>query len=462
MALLADLYHLTMAYGFWQQGIHECPAVFQLYFRRAPFGGDWALAAGLELALAHLEKLAFTVEDIQYLGRLQGHQGQPLFPLPFLNYLQRLRFPLTVEAIPEGTIVFPNQPLLRVSGPLLAAQLVESALLNLVNFSTLIATKAARICQAAGEDPVIEFGLRRAQGIDGGLTAARAAYLGGCQATSNLLAGQILGIPVRGTHAHSWVMAFPSEIEAFTALAEALPQQAAFLVDTYDTLAGVDHAITVGQELRERGYPLQSIRLDSGDLAALSRAARQRLDAAGFTTTKIIASDQLDEQRIAALKAAGAPIDVWGVGTQLVTGGEHSALGGVYKLAAIQDPDGTWRFPYKKSADPAKRTLPGIHQVWRFFAAAGNPQADVLAPQGQSLPPQRFRPVNQNELSEIPMHWQGLPLLQTVWANGQRVQPAPSLDTLRAYGQNQRASFSNRLNPYLYGIDPALLYPNEA
>src|SRR5947207_3267000 len=266
LALLTDLYQLTMAYGYWKSGMAEREAVFHLAFRKPPFEGGYAIACGLSSAIDYVKKLQFGDGDLAYLAQQHGNDGKPLFDRAFTVYLRRLRFNLEIDAIPEGTVVFGNEPLVRVKGPLLQCQIVETALLNLINFQTLIATKSARICQAATGDPVLEFGLRRAQGIDGAISATRAAYVGGCAATSNVLAGKMFGIPVKGTHAHSWVMSFDDELESFHAYAQAMPNNAVFLVDTYNTLDGVRKAIEAGRALRSRGRELAGIRLDSGDL----------------------------------------------------------------------------------------------------------------------------------------------------------------------------------------------------
>lgn len=365
-ALLTDLYQLTMAYAAWRTQRADREAVFTMSFRTSPFAGGYAIACGLAPLLGYLEAFRFSSDDTSYLSTLIGADGRPLFDEPFLDYLGRLRLQCDIDAVPEGTAVFPHEPLVRVRGPLLSAQLIETALLNLINFDTLIATKAARICQAAHGQEVIEFGLRRAQGVDGALAASRAAFIGGCHGTSNVLAGRRYGIPVRGTHAHSWVMAFGDELEAFRTYARALPHHCAFLVDTYDTLAGVRHAITVGEELRAQGHRLLGIRLDSGDLAWLSIEARRLLDAAGFPETTIIASNDLDERLIESLRAQGARITVWGVGTRLVTGHDQGALGGVYKLSALRQADGHWRPCIKLSEQAAKISIPGALQVRRF------------------------------------------------------------------------------------------------
>ncbi len=366
LALLTDLYQLTMAYGYWRTGMATRQAVFHLFFRHVPFGGEFVVSCGLHAVVEFLQQFRFSTEDLDYLATVRGADGRPLFCQEFLRYLEQMRLECEVWGVPEGEVVFAPEPLLRVQGPLIQCQLLETPLLNLINFPTLVATKAARCYLAAGGAPILEFGLRRAQGPDGGITAARAAYIGGCAATSNLLAGKLFGIPVRGTHAHSWVMAFEDELQAFRAYAEALPGNTILLVDTYHTTEGIRHAIEVGQELQRQGGQLQGVRLDSGDLAQLAQLARAELDQAGLTQTRIVASGDLDEFRIAQLRDQGAPIDIWGVGTRLSTGFPDAALTGVYKLAAIQDEQGRWHYRIKVSDDPAKTLLPGVQQVRRY------------------------------------------------------------------------------------------------
>jgi nicotinate phosphoribosyltransferase len=377
LALLTDLYQLTMACGYWKSGTSEREAVFHLTFRRPPFGGGYAIAAGIAPALAYLRRLRFAPEDLAYLATLRDAERAPLFPAGFLDYLRDFRFRCTVDAVAEGSLVFPHEPIVRVRGPIAQGQLVETALLTLVNFQTLIATKAARVCQAARGAPVIEFGLRRAQGIDGALGASRAAYIGGAAGTSNVLAGRLFGIPVRGTHAHSWVMFHGDDRAAFRAYAQALPGNCTFLVDTFDSLDGVRDAIAVGRELREQGHDLLGIRLDSGDLAHLSIEARRMLDEAGFPDAKITASNDLDEQLIASLHEQGARIDVFGVGTKLVTAFDQPALGGVYKLGANRDEAGAWRESLKLSEQPIKISNPGILAVKRL-RQGGELAGDVI------------------------------------------------------------------------------------
>ncbi len=368
-ALLTDLYQLTMAYGYWKSGRAGTLANFQLYFRKLPFGGGFAVACGLAPALEWVENFGFDASDLEYLGTLTGADEKALFEPKFLDYLQNLKLEIDIDAMPEGTVCFAQEPLLRVQGPILQCQLLETALLNIINFQTLIATKAARIVLAARGEAVLEFGARRAQNIDGALSASRAAFVGGVAATSNVLAGKLFDIPVKGTHAHSWVMLFDSEIEAFEIYADALPNNVVFLVDTYDTLDGVRHACEVGRKLRERGHDLLGVRLDSGDLAYLSIEARKILDENGFPDAKIYASNDLDEHLISSLKEQGAPIAVWGVGTRLVTGHDQPALGGVYKLTAIRD-NGTqpWQPRVKLSEQSVKISTPGVVGARRYFS----------------------------------------------------------------------------------------------
>lgn len=366
LATLTDLYQLTMAYGYWKNNIQETESVFHLFFRRAPFKGhaNYAVSAGLGYVIDVLKNFRYSGEDIAYLASLTGSDEQAMFEPEFLRYLAKMEFSCTVDAVPEGTVVFAHEPLIRIRGPIIQCQLLETILLNIINFQTLIATKASRVVLAARGDRVVEFGLRRAQGIDGGLAASRAAYIGGCSATSNVLAGQLFGIPVVGTHAHSWVMGFDTEEEAFEKYAFAMPNNCTFLVDTYNTIGGVKNAIKQGIELQKKGFKLSGIRLDSGDLAALSIEARALLDEAGFIDTKIVVSNDLDEDKIMELKAKKARVDTWGVGTALVTAFDQPALGGVYKLGAIKK-NGVWVNKIKLSSDPIKMTNPGILSALR-------------------------------------------------------------------------------------------------
>lgn len=459
--LLTDLYQLTMAYGYFKLGMHERQAVFHLSFRALPFSGGFAIAAGLESVIQYIERFRFDEEDLAYLATLTGHDNSPLFDRAFLDYLRTFRLHIDLQAIPEGTVVFAHEPLVRITGGLLACQLLETALLNLVNFPTLIATKAARVCIAAKGEPVLEFGLRRAQGPDGGLTASRAAYVGGVAATSNVLAGKTFGIPVRGTHAHSWVMCFEDELAAFDAYASALPNNCVFLVDTYNTLDGVRHAVTVGRRLRDRGQKLLGIRLDSGDLAYLSIEARKILDAAGFTDTMILASNDLDEHIIASLKQQGATISTWGVGTKLATAYDQPALGGVYKLAALRetnDPASPWQPKIKLSDNIAKTSIPGILQV-RRYSVDGQFRADLLYDEIFSAPgdaPLLIDPRDPTRRRPIPARASHEDLLLPIFQRGTRVYSSPTLDHIRARTQQQLAALhptlKRNLNPHEYPV----------
>jgi nicotinate phosphoribosyltransferase len=371
LSLLTDLYQLTMAYGYWKAGKAEQEAVFNLYFRKHPFQGGFTIACGLSSVIDYLSEYRFSEDDLAYVGSITGNDGEKLFEPGFLEYLKNIEFACSIHAIPEGTAVFPNEPLLRIQGPILQCQLLETPLLNLINFQSLIATKAARMRLVAKDDSLLEFGLRRAQGPDGGVTASRAAYIGGFDATSNVIAGKLYDIPVKGTHAHSWVMSFDSELESFETYARFMPNNVTLLVDTYDSLNGVRHAIKTGRQLRARGYDLGGIRLDSGDLAYLSIEARKLLDEAGFEKTNIVASNDLDEHIMDSLKIQGAKINVWGIGTKLVTAYDQPALGGVYKLAAIRLESGEWDYKLKLSEQAIKVSTPGIQQVRRFKDAKG-------------------------------------------------------------------------------------------
>ncbi|MGD9949158.1 MAG: nicotinate phosphoribosyltransferase [Desulfobulbus sp.] len=423
--LLTDLYELTMLAGYLEEGMADKQAVFDLYFRHNPFEGGYAVFAGLQPALENLEGLRFTKEEIAYL------RGLHLFKPAFLDFLKRFRFRGRVLAPPEGTVVFAHEPLLTVSGTLAEAQLVEAMLLNIINFQTLVATKAARICYAAGEAEIIEFGLRRAQGPDGGVSASRAACVGGAKGTSNVLAGMLFDLPVRGTHAHSWVQSFADELTAFRAYAASFPDSTVLLVDTYDTVkSGVPNAIIVARELKERGYTLRGIRLDSGDLAYLSREARGMLDAAGFPEVRILASNEVDEQVIDSIRDEGGRVDIYGVGTKLATaaGTGGVALGGVYKLVAI---DGQPKM--KITSDMAKATLPGIKRVLRAVGPEGEYLQDLVCLEGGE-PVQAddkvYDPTNPLRHTNLPTGSRLVDLRQVVMENGHRTLQPESIETM--------------------------------
>ncbi|MDB5355705.1 MAG: nicotinate phosphoribosyltransferase [Phycisphaerales bacterium] len=459
LSLLTDLYQLTMAYGYWKLGVADREAVFSLSFRHNPFHSGYSIACGLHDAIDYLQHLHFDQDDLEYLSTLKGNDGRPLFERGFLDYLKDFKFACDVDAVPEGTAVFAHEPLVRVRGPILQAQIVETALLNLFNFQTLVATKAARICWAAKGGPVIEFGLRRAQGVDGGVTASRAAYVGGCAGTSNVLAGKLFGIPVRGTHAHSWVMSFDSELEAFAAYASAMPNNCVFLVDTYNTLEGVRHAVEVGRKLREEGHELVGIRLDSGDLAYLSIEARKILDAGGFPNATILASNDLDETIISSLKdQQGAKIDMWGVGTRLATAYDQPALGGVYKLTAVRHPGGPWQPKIKVSEQTAKITTPGILQVRRYVGGDGLFIADAIYDEltGIGEPATIIDPTDPTRRRTLEAGTKHEDLLVPILRQGNLAYDTPDLQSIQRRTREQLArlhpTILRFINPHTYPV----------
>lgn len=464
LTLLTDLYQLTMAYGYWKSGMAEKEAVFNLFFRENPFKGGFAINCGLGYAIDFLNDFYFRQEDIDYLSTLKGNDGNPLFEQAFLDYLRDMEFSCDIDAIHEGQTVFPHEPLIRVKGPILQCQLLETPLLNAINFQTLIATKAARINIAARGEPVLEFGLRRAHGIDGALAASRASYIGGCSSTSNVLAGKLFGIPVSGTHAHSWVMAFENELAAFKAYAKAMPNNCILLVDTYDTLEGLTNAIEVGKILREQGKTLAGVRIDSGDLAYFSTKAREMLDKEGFTDTNIVASNDLDENIIGSLKTQDAKINVWGIGTKLVTAFDQPTLGAVYKLSAIKKDDGEWDYKIKLSEQAIKVNNPGIQQVRRFIGLNGNTNqhqlmADMLYDERKGLSPKLkivdpMDPTRRKLISSENLEVQDL--LVPVFKKGKLVYELPSIEEIKNKVQSNLkllpGGVKRFVNPHSYPV----------
>lgn len=379
VSMNTDLYELTMAQGLWENGKLGEQGCFTAFFREAPFGSVYAVMCGTAELGEFVENFRFTDEDIAYLAELEAPGGGALFKPGFLKFLRGFCPQVDIDAIPEGELVFAREPMVRVSGPMLDCQLLETALLNIIGFQTLVATKTARVVQAAQGRPVAEFGLRRAQGPDGGVAVARASYVAGCASTSNVLAGRRYGIPVSGTHAHSWVLSFPTELEAFRAFAKSSPKNCTLLVDTYDVREGVENAITVAREMEAEGERLSGIRIDSGDLAKLSAYARRRFDEEGLSYVKIVVSNDLDEHTITSLFNQGAPVDAFGVGTKLATCYDQPALGCVYKLSARRrGADEPWTPVMKFSEQPFKRTIPGVQRVRRYMDTAGAPVCDMI------------------------------------------------------------------------------------
>ena len=457
--LLTDFYQLTMASGYWQLGMHENEAVFHLLFRKNPFNSNHALCCGLGSVTEFLDHWSFQQDDLEYLATLKNAKNLPLFSQDFLDYLATIRFTCDIDAIPEGTIVFPHEPVLRIQGPLIQCQLLETALLNILNFQTLIATKAERVCLAAQGDDVIEFGLRRAQGPDGALSASRAAYIGGCVATSNTLAGKLYDIPVRGTHAHSWVTAFDTEQQAFSAYASAMPHNSVLLVDTYNTIEGVRHAIEAGKQLRAEGAELLAIRLDSGDMADLSIKARKLLDEAGFEKTGIMSSNSLDEYVIADLKKKGAKISAWGVGTNLVTAYDHPALDGVYKMSALKNANDKWNYKLKLSEQEVKISNPGRHQVRRFFSNE-NFIADIIYDLELGIPEAPEASLLDHEVQSIRLddYDASVDLLQPLYRQGQLVMKKRTIHTIRKEAMKEAQQFHklHGTKPYSVGLEKKL------
>lgn len=450
-SLLTDLYELTMLAGYLEEDMQDQEAVFDLFFRTKPFQGGYAIFAGLEPALDALENLRFGDEELAYLKSLDTFRPR------FLEYLREFRFQGRVIAPPEGTAVFGNAPLVTVEGRLAEAQFVETLLLNVINFQTLVATKGARVTTAAGVGTVMEFGLRRSQGPDGGLSVARGAYIGGVRSTSNVLAGMRYGIPVKGTHAHSWVMAFPDELTAFRKYAEVFPDNCIFLVDTYDTLkSGVPNAITAARELRERGHEIVGIRIDSGDLAYLSREARRMLDEAGFPQAKIVASNELDELVIESIRSEGGKVDIYGVGTRLaVCAGEGGgALGGVYKLVSEGG-----RPKLKITGDVAKATLPDKKRLFRIIDPdRGTFVQDVICLEGEEPASGAvvYDPVNPIRHTRLPERMIAEDIRSVVMENGKRTLPRESLDRLADRSQEQLKRLPDGclrfINPHRYKV----------
>ncbi len=458
--LLTDLYQLTMLHGYWRYGMHTQPAVFDVYFRRNPYEGGYAVWAGLEPVIDYVLGLHFDPASLAYLAGLE------LFEPEFLEALAGWRFTGRIESFPEGSVVFPHEPLLTVTAPLWEAQLIETALLNTLNFQTLIASKAARCVSVAEGGTLVEFGTRRAQGPDGALGAARAAYIGGAAATSNVLAGQRYGLPVVGTHAHAWVESFSDELSAFRAYAALHPGTTTLLLDTVDTLAsGLPNAVTVARELRERGHELRAVRLDSGDLAYLSRRVRAGLDAAGFPGVKIMASNDLSEEVIASVIREGGRIDIYAVGTQLVTGGGPGggALGGVYKLAELA---GIPRM--KLTGDPTKTSLPGAKRVWRGTNTGPDTSEpgstehawDVIGLASDPQPPRAAErvsdPANPLRSSRLPAGLEWHNPREVVIEGGQRTRPAETLPEMQVRARSELARLPEGtlrlLNPHTYRV----------
>ncbi|HFK6042558.1 TPA: nicotinate phosphoribosyltransferase [Enterococcus faecium] len=454
LTLHTDLYQINMMQTYWELGRADLHAVFECYFREMPFNHGYAVFAGLERLVNYLENLTFNDSDIAYL------RGLEVYPEGFLEYLQNFEFKATVRSAREGELVFANEPLIQVEGPLAHCQLVETALLNMVNFQTLIATKAARIKSVIGEDPLLEFGTRRAQELDAAVWGTRAAYIGGADATSNVRAGKIFGIPASGTHAHSLVQSYGNDYEAFMAYAKT-HKDCVFLVDTYDTLkSGVPSAIRVAKELGDK-IKFQGVRIDSGDMAYISKRVREQLDAAGFTEAKIYASNDLDEATILNLKMQKAKIDVWGVGTKLITAYDQPALGAVFKLVSIEDDEGKMMDTIKLSSNAEKVTTPGKKQVWRITRNFdGKSEGDYVTLWDEDPREEEaifmFHPVH-TFINKTVRDFTARPVLQDIFIEGKRVYELPALNEIKEYTKENLDSlweeYKRDLNPQKYPVD---------
>ena len=454
LTLHTDLYQINMMQTYWELGRADLHAVFECYFREMPFNHGYAVFAGLERLVNYLENLTFNDSDIAYL------RGLEVYPEGFLEYLQNFEFKATVRSAREGELVFANEPLIQVEGPLAHCQLVETALLNMVNFQTLIATKSARIKSVIGEDPLLEFGTRRAQELDAAVWGTRAAYIGGADATSNVRAGKIFGIPASGTHAHSLVQSYGNDYEAFMAYAKT-HKDCVFLVDTYDTLkSGVPSAIRVAKELGDK-INFQGVRIDSGDMAYISKRVREQLDAAGFTEAKIYASNDLDEATILNLKMQKAKIDVWGVGTKLITAYDQPALGAVFKLVSIEDDEGNMMDTIKLSSNAEKVTTPGKKQVWRITRNFdGKSEGDYVTLWDEDPREEEaifmFHPVH-TFINKTVRDFTARPVLQDIFIEGKRVYELPALNEIKEYTKENLDSlweeYKRDLNPQKYPVD---------
>ena len=440
LTLLTDLYELTMMQGYYEKGQNE-NVIFDVFFRQNPCNNGYSVCAGLDQVIDYIKNLHFTYDDVDYL------RGLGIFKEDFLHYLSGFHFSGDIYAIPEGTVVFPKEPLLKVVAPIMEAQLVETAILNIINHQSLIATKTSRIVFAANGDGIMEFGLRRAQGPDAGLYGARAAMIGGCVGTSNVLAGQMFDVPVMGTHAHSWIMSFPDEYTAFKTYAEMYPDNCTLLVDTYDTLkSGVPNAIRVFQEFKDAGKPLikYGIRLDSGDLAYLSKEARKMLDEAGFPEANICASNDLDEFLLHDLKMQGAAIDSWGVGTNLITSKDCPSFGGVYKLAAIQNEEGEFVPKIKISENTEKITNPGNKTIYRIYEkASGKIKADLICFADEVIDPKQdlllFDPMDTWKKTKLAGGTYTVrEILLPIFKNGECLYKSPTLKEIAAYCREEK------------------------
>ena len=455
LSLHTDLYQINIMQVYFEQGIHNRRAVFEVYFRSQPFKNGYAVFAGLERIVQYLNDFSFSSTDLEYLTELG-------YPTDFLQYLADMKLELHVRSAKEGDLVYANEPIVQIEGPLAQCQLVETALLNIINYQTLIATKARRIKAVIEDEPLMEFGTRRAQEMDAAIWGTRAAFIGGASATSNVRAGKIFGIPVAGTHAHSLVQAYGDDYKAFKAYAQT-HRDCVFLVDTYDTLCiGVPAAITVAKEFGEK-INFKGVRIDSGDMAYISKKVRQQLDEAGFPDAKVFASNDLDENTILNLKMQNAKIDVWGVGTKLITAYDQPALGAVYKIVAIENEDGSMRDTIKLSSNAEKVSTPGKKQVWRITSKEkGKSEGDYITFADTDVTKMdsiyMFHPT-YTYINKTIENFEARPLLIPIFEEGKQIYQLPSLAEIQEYANQEFDKlwdeYKRVLNPQLYPVDLA-------
>lgn len=453
--LLADFYQLTMMQGYFNAKTYDEVVVTDMFFRKNPCGGGYTIISGINELIDFIQNLKFSNEDLEYIKSLNQFDDK------FISYLKDFSFNGDIWAVKEGSVMFPHEPIIRVKANILEATYIEAALLSIINFQSLIATKASRVCKSARGDAVMEFGLRRAQGLEAGLLGSKAAIIGGCAGTSNLMAGKLYDVPVLGTHSHAWIQSFDTELEAFSEYAKSFPKSTVLLVDTYDTLkSGIPNAIKVFNDMKKRGEKPMGIRIDSGDLEYLSKKARVMLDEAGFEDVKIIASDNLDEYKIANLKNNGAKIDSWGVGTKLITSYDYPSLGGVYKLSAIER-NGEFIPKMKFSEDPRKMNNPGFKQVYRLYDKKNDKAlADIITEDSETIdeskPLEIFHPLYTYRKKSI-TNFYAVPLLEPLFENGKCIRKKVSVKSSQAYATEQKSKFWNEylrnIRPETYKVD---------
>ncbi len=455
LTMLTDLYQLTMMNGYYKKGVENDTAVFDVFFRKNVCEGGYTIVCGIEEIVHYINNLSFNEHDLDYLRSLN------LFDEDFIGFLRNFKFTGDIYAVEDGSVMFPGEPIIVVKAPLYQAQLVETAILSIVNFMTLIATKASRVCNAAGGDPVLEFGLRRAQGPEAGLYGAKAAIIGGCTGTSNVLTGKMFEVPVAGTHAHSWVQKFDSELEAFRAYAQTYPDSCLLLIDTYNVLeSGIKNALIVFDELRAKGFEPIGVRLDSGDLTYLSKEVRKILDDAGYPNAKITASNDLDEYTIISLKQEGAAIDSWGVGTKLITSYDYPSLGGVYKLAATTNREGILEPKIKISENPEKINNPGFKKVVRIYNKNEKCEADLIMLDDETIdetkPLEIFDPVYTWK-RRVYENYTIRELLKPLFLEGKLVRERKSVYEVKEYAKKELSSMWDQYkrikNPHIYKVD---------